>query len=366
MSIIIIGCGLSGVVIADRITSQLKKKVTIIEKRDHIGGNCYDYIDEETGIRINKYGAHIFHTNNERVWEYINKFSEWIRYEHKVLSKVDDMLVPIPVNCTTINAINNTQMTPGEAKIWLESKQETYDKIENSEQMAKSKIGNTLYDKLIKHYTFKQWNKYPEMLDKSVLERIPIRYDFNPNYFNDKYQALPKYGYTYFFKKLLDNPLITVHLNTNYVKNDNDIVIYTGPIDHYFADKGLPKLEYRSILFDIKHYDIPYFQTNSVINYPSKDTTYTRSVEYKHFTNQYNFIKNKTVVVSETTTDDGEPYYPVPNNQNKQLYEKYREYALLESNVYFVGRLANYKYYNMDEAINNALLFADKFNTENK
>ena len=252
---LVVGCGLSGAVIAERIANILNDKVTIIEKREHIGGNCYDYINKETNILINKYGAHLFHTNNEDVWHYINKFDKWIRWEHKVLTFTDDKFVPMPVNITTINELCEENLqNENDVNKWLEINQIKYDTINNSEEMAKSRIGNKLYDKLIKDYTFKQWNKYPNELDKSVLERIPIRPNFDSRYFNDKYQVLPHKGYTDFFEKLLDNKNIDIKLNTDYFEyiqkknNHYYVIIFTGPIDSYFKD--LKKLEYRSI--DIK------------------------------------------------------------------------------------------------------------------
>ena len=364
---LIVGCGLSGAVVAERIANVLNEKVLIIEKRNHIGGNCYDYFDKETGILINKYGAHLFHTNYENVWEYINKFSEWQRWEHKVLAYVEDKFVSIPVNITTVNELCGVNLkTEEEMRIWLEKNQEKYDKIVNSEQMAKSRIGEELYNKLIKEYTFKQWGKYPEELDKSVLERIPIRANFDTRYFSDKYQALPKKGYTDFFMNLLKNDNIEIKLDTDFLKfrRENDLtqfkkIIYTGPIDAYFNNYDkIDKLEYRSINFKIKKcFNMNYYQPNSVVNYPEKEYPYTRIVEYKHFLNQKS---RHTVVVSETTSDIGEPFYPVPNKRNLELYEKYRKMADEEENVYFLGRLANYKYFNMDEAIKNALDFFEK------
>lgn len=357
---LIVGCGLSGVVIAERIANKLNKRVTIIEKRDHIGGNCYDYIDEETNILINKYGAHLFHTNNEEVWKYVNQFDKWTRWEHKVLTFTDNKFVSIPVNITTINELCDENLqTESDVHKWLAENQIKYDAINNSEEMAKSRIGVKLYDKLIKDYTFKQWNKYPNELDKSVLERIPIRPNFDTRYFNDKYQALPHKGYTHFFEQILDNSNIEVKLNTDYfeyIKNNAyDLVIFTGPVDSYFPD--LEKLEYRSIDFNIERIkDTNFYQPNSVVNYPSIDVPYTRIVEYKHFLNQQS---NDTIIVSENTNDHGEPYYPVPNKKNLDLYEKYKVLAKNEEdkNVFFVGRLANYKYFNMDEAILNSLNF---------
>jgi UDP-galactopyranose mutase len=367
MKYLIVGCGLSGVVIAERIANILNNKVTIIEKRDHIGGNCYDYIDIETGIRINKYGAHIFHTNDEKIWKYINQFDKWIRWEHKVLSYVDNKYVTIPANITTVNELcNESLQTENEMKEWLNKNKIEYENITNSEESAKSIMGNLLYEKLIKNYTFKQWNKYPKELDKSILHRIPIHSNFDTRYFKDKFQALPHKGYTHFFKKILDNKNIEVKLNidyNDYIKENNnyDIIIYTGPIDSYF--KHLEKLEYRSIDFKIQTIkNMNFYQPNCVINYPNLDVPYTRIVEYKHFLNQKS---NDTIIVSEITTDIGEPYYPVLNEKNLNLYEEYKKLAIdaEKNNVFFIGRLANYKYFNMDQAIKNSLdFFENKLN----
>ena len=359
---LVIGCGLSGAVIAEQIASILKEPVVIIEKSNHIGGNCHDYIDEETGILCNLYGPHIFHTNNKEVWDYINKFDEWIRWEHKVLSRVDNQFVPIPVNITTVNLLcNECIQTQEEMNEWLCKNQIKNFDIKNSEDMALSRIGHDLYQKLIKEYTFKQWNKYPAELDKEVLQRIPIRNSFDTRYFSDKYQALPKNGYTNFIKNLLNNDLIDIKLNTDFneFKKINDLsiykkIIYTGPIDRYFEHHNLKKLEYRSIEF-IKevHKNTNFYQPNSVINYPEKSVPFTRITEYKHFLNQQS---EHTIIFKEITNDYGEPYYPIPNKENKDLYEKYKELADKEDNVIFIGRLANYKYFNMDEAIFNSLL----------
>jgi UDP-galactopyranose mutase len=357
---LIVGAGLSGAVLAERIATQLDCKVTILEKRTHIGGNCYDYIDPETGILINKYGAHLFHTNNKQVWDYIQQFDSWIRWEHKVMSYVDGKYVSIPVNITTINELcGESLQTEQEAHHWLKTQQIQYDTITNSEEMAKSRVGAVLYEKLIKDYTFKQWNKYPAELDKSVLERIPIRPNFDSRYFTDKYQALPHKGYTHFFERLLNHNHIEIQLNTDFFdyKGEHDVVIFTGPIDSYF--QGLEKLEYRSIDFTIRRFkNMNFFQPNSVVNYPSNEVPYTRIVEYKHFLNQQS---DHTIIVSETTNDTGEPYYPVPNQKNQELYKQYKALAEKEEskNIFFLGRLANYKYFNMDEAIANSLDFFD-------
>jgi len=363
--ILIVGCGLSGVVIAERFSNLMNKKVLIIDKRDHIGGNVYDYIDEDTNILMNKYGAHLFHTNSERVWEYINKFDKWVRWDHQVLGKIDDKIFPIPVNINTVNTLcEENILNTEEMDSWLENNQVKYENIDNSEKMGKSRVGNILYEKIFKDYTYKQWNKFPEELDPSVLARIPIRNDFDNRYFSDRYQVLPEKGYTNFIKNILDNKNITTLLNTDYFEfiKSNSIdnfehVIYTGPIDAFYEKNGLEKLEYRSINFEIeKHFDVNYYQTGSVINYPEKMIPYTRIVEYKHFLNQES---KDTVIVKEITTDVGEPYYPVPNKKNLELYEKYKKLTLEEKKVHFLGRLANYKYFNMDAAILNALEYFD-------
>ena len=240
--ILIVGCGLSGVVIADQFANILNKKVLIIDKRDHIGGNIYDYKDEDTGILMSKYGAHLFHTNNERVWSYVNKFTEWIRWDHIVLGNVDDKLINIPVNINTVNTLCNENIKNSEEmNEWLLNNQVKYENINNGEEMAKSRVGEILYNKIFKDYTYKQWNRYPEDLDASVLARIPVRNNLDNRYFDDRYQALPKYGYTEFIKNILNNKNIEVKLNTDYFEfiKDNNIkfeeIIYTGPIDHYYS-----------------------------------------------------------------------------------------------------------------------------------
>jgi UDP-galactopyranose mutase len=362
---LVVGCGISGITAAERIAS-LGKRVLILEKRDHIGGNCYDYIDPKTGILVNKYGAHLFHTNNKQVWDYINRFSKWIRWEHQVLSYVEGQFIPIPVNITTVNRLCGQNLQNSEEMDrWLSKNQVKYDKIENSEQMAKSRVGETLFSKMFEPYTQKQWNKPAKELAPSVLARIPVRNDFNVRYFSDKYQALPEKGYTELFKNMLDHPLIDVRLGVDFleIKRNYDLskytIIYTGPVDRYF-DTCYGNLEYRSIDFNLKRYKMNFFQPNSVVNYPELKYPFTRRVEYKHFLNQKSPY---TVVVSESTIDHGEPYYPVPTKRNLELHEKYRKLMKKEKNVFFVGR-GTYKYYNMDQAVESALdLFTTSFST---
>lgn len=373
---LIVGAGLSGAVVARDIAERLNKEVLVIDKRHHIGGNCYDYRDEETGILMNMYGAHIFHTSSERVWLYVQRFAKWKRWDHQVVSKLDNnMIVPFPVNITTVNKIFNESIQNETEMIeWLKNECVTNDTPIHSADVAKSRIGVRLYDILVKDYTFKQWGKYPEELAPSVLARIPYRTNTDARYFTDKYQALPAEGYTKFFESLLDHKNIKIICGQDFFKNgwkqraeesnEFEAIIYTGPIDQYFSDKNEEKLEYRSINFQIERPDVcgAFYQINSVVNYPSLSVPWTRIVEYKHFLEQQ-VQSPKTIIVKEITTNEGEPYYPVPNERNQQLYERYRLLAQKEErvkSVYFLGRLANYKYFNMDQAILNALEFVDR------
>lgn len=360
--IVVIGAGISGAVLAERYAST-GKKVLVLEKRNHIAGNCYDYIDSN-GILVSKYGAHLFHTNDEEVWQYVNQFADWYEWEHKVLAKVDGQLVPVPVNINTVNKLFKLNIrTEKEMEDWLNAHRPRLLNVQNGKDAALSRVGWVLYEKMFRHYTKKQWDKYPEELDASVLNRIPVRTNFDDRYFTDKYQALPKGGYTAMFKKILSHPNITVKLSTDYFDVKPKIsgyekLFYTGPIDRFFDFKHSlkEKLEYRSINFVTETVNKEYYQENSVVNYPGKDVGFTRIIEYKHFGNQQS---KRTTVVKEFTVDEGEPYYPVPNERNQRIYDKYRAEAEKLMDVYFVGRLANYKYFNMDQAFKNAL---DLFN----
>ena len=364
--VVIIGAGISGAVLAERYAS-IGKKVLVIEKRNHIAGNCYDYIDDNQ-ILVSKYGAHLFHTNAEDVWSYVNRFSEWYRWEHKVLAKVDNKLVPIPVNITTVNSLFGLKLsTEKEMEDWLEANRIPIENPKDGCEAVLNKVGMKLYEKMFRHYTKKQWDKYPEELHASVLERIPVRNNFDDRYFSDKYQALPTGGYTKLFERILNHENIELLLGTDYFDIAKDIsgfkkLFYTGPIDRFFEFKHslYEKLEYRSINFVSETVDIDFFQENSVVNYPGTEVAFTRIIEYKHFGNQKS---KKTTIVREFTVDEGEPYYPVPNAKNQEIYSKYKEEAEKLNNVYFVGRLANYKYFNMDEAFKNAL---DLFNSLEK
>lgn len=362
--IVIIGAGISGATLAERYAA-MGKKVLILEKRDHIGGNCYDYYNEE-GLLVSKYGAHLFHTCYKDVWEYVQRFSEWYPYEHRVLGNIDGKLVPIPVNITTVNKLFGLHIKTEEEMIkWLCSVQVKNDNPKNSEEIALSRVGKALYEKIFKYYTKKQWNKWPSELDPLVCSRIPVRTNFDNRYFTDTYQALPKGGYTQMFKHMLDNPNITVLLDTDYFDIREELsgyekLFYTGPIDQFFDFKYSlgEQLEYRSINFVWETYNKEYYQENSVVNYPALDVPFTRIVEYKYFTGQKH---PKTTISKEFSVDfvpgENDPYYPVPNPRNQEIYSLYQKAAMREeeNGIYFVGRLANYKYFNMDQAFKNAL-----------
>jgi UDP-galactopyranose mutase len=364
--IVVIGAGISGATIAERYAS-MGASVLVLEKRDHIGGNCYDYFNED-GILVSRYGAHLFHTNYDDVWRYVNRFSTWYPHEHRVLARVDGKLVPIPVNITTVNALFNLQITnEEEMQRFLDEVQIKNPNPKNGEEAALARVGRVLYEKMFKHYTKKQWDRYPHELDASVLQRIPVRTNFDDRYFEDKYQALPLHGYTKVFEAMLSHPNIEVRLNTDYfnVKYSSEVkgcrkLFYAGPIDRFFDYRHSleRKLQWRSIRFEWMTLHQEYFQDNSVVNYPDPaDGDFTRIVEYKHFTGQKH---PRTTISREYTTDQGDPYYPVPNPENEAVYQRYREEADKLSDVHFVGRLANYKYFNMDQAFKNALDLFDR------
>jgi UDP-galactopyranose mutase len=320
-------------------------------------------VDEETGIRVNKYGAHLFHTKHKRAWDYIKQYSEWTPYEHKVLAFVDDKHVPIPVNIDTVNALFDLQMnSTEEMDQWLCSVQIPFENPNNSEEMALSRVGDSLYNKIFKPYTFKQWGKLPNELGPEVLARIPVRNNHDDRYFSDEYQALPSHGYTAVFEEMLRHPNIVIRLNTDYFSVKDTLkcgrTYFTGPIDAYYAHLGWEKLEYRSLDFERTVVrNIGFYQPNSVVNHPSESEPFTRIVEYKHFLNQQS---PHTVLFHEYSKSGGEPYYPVPNLKNKALYAKYQQLAAEETSITFVGRLANYRYFDMDQTIMNALEMFDK------
>lgn len=370
--LIIVGAGLSGSVFAER-AQQNGLTSLIIDKRDHIGGNCFDYVDSK-GFLINKYGVHIFHTKSPIVWDYVRKFSKFTKYAHRVVGKVKDVngtykMVPIPPIIRTVNSLFGINMTTEkEMEKWLEKSRPNLHGVtpRNGEEMSMSRVGRDLYEMIFKPYTKKQWDKWPSELDASVLARLPFRLNNDDRYFDDPFQALPAEGYTKMFENMiLKSDNIDVRLSVDYFKVKHvlprhKVLVFTGPIDAYFSNSGMPPLEYRSIVFEHEYLKPPggYFQPNLMVNYPGSEFKWTRIAEYKHSPNQPKGVKESpwTLIVKEYSTDKGDPYYPVPNERNQQLYEKYKAMSMnLTSDVVFVGRLASYKYFNMDQAILNAL-----------
>lgn len=355
---LIVGAGFAGSVLAERLASQANKKILLIDKRTHIGGNAYDYYNDD-GILVHKYGPHIFHTNSKEVFDYLSQFTNWRPYEHRVLASVDGMLVPIPINLDTINKLYGLQLSSSELEAFLNAKVEKRDRIISSEDAVVSKVGKELYEKFFKGYTIKQWGIDPSDLDASVAARIPTRYNRDDRYFTDVFQAMPAKGYTSMFSKMLEHPNIHILLNADY-KDIEDAVfykkmIYTGPIDYYF-NYCFGKLPYRSLAFKFETFDKNTFQKTGTVNYPNEHP-FTRITEFKYLTGQ---VHSKTSVVYEFPQSEGDPYYPIPRSENALLYKKYQELAKESKDVYFVGRLATYKYYNMDQVVAQALTMFKK------
>ena len=350
---LIVGAGFAGSVLAERLASGSGKKVLIIDRRPHIGGNAYDYHNEE-GILIHKYGPHIFHTNSHEVFNYLSKFTEWRPYEHRVLASVDGQLLPLPINLNTINQLYGLNLSAFELEDFFKRVAEPCEKITTSEDVVVSKVGRELYEKFFRNYTRKQWDYDPSELDASVTSRVPIRYNRDNRYFSDTYQVMPQHGYTRMFEQLLDHPNIKIMLNTDYQEIIDMVsyreLIFTGPVDEYFGFI-YGKLPYRSLDFQFKTLNEEQHQPVAVINYPN-EYPYTRVTEFKHLTGQNH---PKTTLVYEYPTINGDPYYPIPRPENAQLYARYQALAAQKPGVYFAGRLATYKYYNMDQVVAQAL-----------
>lgn len=354
----VVGAGFAGSVVAERLARGLRKKVLIIDKRNHIGGNAYDHYNEE-GILVHKYGPHIFHTNSQEIFEYLSQFTEWRPYEHRVLASVDGQLLPIPINLTTVNQLYGLNLTSFEMEKFLCEVAEPRAAVRTSEDVVVSRVGRDLYEKFFRNYTRKQWGMDPSELDAAVTARVPVRTNRDNRYFADRFQAMPRHGYTRMFENMLDHPNIKVMLNVDYHEIQDEIpfgeMIYTGPVDEFF-DFRYGKLPYRSLEFKHETINTPVFQSAPVINYPNEHL-YTRITEFKYLTGQEH---PKTSIVYEYPRDSGDPYYPVPRPENAELYNKYKALADDLPNVHFVGRLATYKYYNMDQVVGQALTLVKK------
>ena len=350
---LIVGAGFAGSVMAERLAADAGKKVLIIDKRNHIGGNAYDHHDE-AGVLIHKYGPHIFHTNSREVFEYLSRFTDWRQYQHRVQASVDGQLLPIPINLSTINQMYGLKLTSFELNDFFEKLAEKRPAIKTSEDVIINRVGRELYDKFFRNYTRKQWGMDPSELDSSVTARVPVRTNRDDRYFTDTYQSMPLLGYTKMFERMLAHPNIHILLNSDYrdirTLVPHQRLIYCGPVDEYF-DYCFGKLPYRSLRFEWETRDVPIAQQAPVVNYPN-DHLYTRVTEFKYLSGQEH---PKTTLVYEYPTDEGDPYYPVPTAANAELYAKYQALAEATPEVQFLGRLGTYKYYNMDQVVAQAL-----------
>ncbi|UUF00318.1 UDP-galactopyranose mutase [Xanthomonas hortorum pv. pelargonii] len=352
---LIIGAGFAGSVLAERLAAGLGKRVLVVDRRPHIGGNAYDFHDD-AGVLIHRYGPHIFHTNAQRIVDYLSNFTQWRPYAHRVLAQVGEQQVPIPINMTTLNRLYGLQLaTEHDAAAFLASRAEPVADIQTSEDVVINQVGRELYETFFRGYTRKQWGLDPSQLDKSVTSRVPTRTNDDDRYFTDTFQQMPLHGYTRMFERMLDHPNIKVMLNTDYreIRDelDYDQLVYSGPVDEYF-DYCYGKPPYRSLKFEHSTVDQEHFQAVATVNYPAEDVAYTRITEYKHLTGQQH---PKTSLTHEYPSADGDPYYPIPRAENAALYRRYERLAAETPNVTFLGRLGTYKYYNMDQVVGQAL-----------
>jgi UDP-galactopyranose mutase len=352
---LIVGAGFAGSVLAERLARGSGKRVLLIDRRPHIGGNAYDRLDD-AGILIHQYGPHIFHTNSDEVFQYLSRFTKWRPYEHRVRASVNGQLMPIPINRTTLNLLYGQNLqSEADAAALLASMAEPLSAIQTSEDVVVSSVGRDLYEKFFRGYTRKQWGLDPSALDKSVAARVPARTNTDDRYFTDKIQAMPMHGYTQMFENMLDHPNITRELGADFmdVRNEHiyDKIIFTGPIDEYFSHR-YGKLPYRSLRFRHETLNKEWLQDVAVVNYPDEQIPFTRITEYKHLTGQ---SSPRTSVTYEYPCSEGDYYYPVPRPENQALYKKYEALSRATNDVTFAGRLGTYKYYNMDQVVGQAL-----------
>ncbi|WP_166749556.1 UDP-galactopyranose mutase [Xanthomonas cannabis] len=352
---LIVGAGFAGSVLAERLAAGLGKRVLVVDKRPHIGGNAYDFHDD-AGVLIHRYGPHIFHTNAQRIVDYLSNFTQWRPYEHRVLAQVGEQQVPIPINMTTLNRLYGLQLTSeDEAAAFLASRAEPVADIRTSEDVVINQVGRELYETFFRGYTRKQWGLDPSQLDKSVTARVPTRTNDDDRYFTDTFQQMPLHGYTRMFERMLDHPNIKVMLNTDFREIRDELeydqLVYSGPVDEYF-DYCYGKLPYRSLRFEHSTVEQERFQAVATVNYPAEDVAYTRITEYKHLTGQQH---PSTSLTHEYPSAEGDPYYPIPRAENAELYRRYERLAAETPNVTFLGRLGTYKYYNMDQVVGQAL-----------
>ncbi|WP_156257042.1 UDP-galactopyranose mutase [Sandarakinorhabdus oryzae] len=350
---LIVGAGFAGSVLAERLASQRGERVLVVDRRPHIAGNAYDHFND-AGLLVHRYGPHIFHTNSDAILDHLSQFTGWRPYEHRVLGEVDGMRVPIPINLDTINRLYGLDLTSDELTAWFAARAEPVERIETSEDVVVSVVGRELYEKFFQGYTRKQWGLDPSQLDKSITARVPIRTNRDDRYFTDTHQCMPDRGYTRMFERMLDHPNIAVMLNCDY-RSIVDMIphrrlIYTGPIDEFY-DYRFGRLPYRSLRFVHETLDQAQALPTGTVNYPQTED-FTRISEYKHMTGQQH---PQTAITREYPSATGDPYYPILRPENQALFKRYEALAMAEPNTYFVGRLATYRYYNMDQVTGQAL-----------
>ncbi len=352
---LVVGAGFAGSVMAERLAADSGKRVLVIDRRDHIGGNAFDHYDE-AGILVHRYGPHIFHTNSQEIVDYLSRFTAWRPYEHRVLADIDGLRVPMPINRTTLNRLYDLDLaTDQAAEDYFASRAEPVETIKTSADVVVSKVGRELYELFFRGYTRKQWGMDPSELDKSVTARVPTRTNADDRYFTDSFQAMPANGYTAMFAKMLDHPRIDIELGVTFeevrARVSFDQLVFTGPVDEYFGHCH-GKLPYRSLEFRHETVDKEWFLPVATVNYPSEDVPFTRITEYKHLTGQK---AAQTSITYEYPCADGDPYYPIPRPENEALFKQYEALAKNAPEVLFVGRLATYRYYNMDQVVGQAL-----------
>lgn len=352
-SILVVGAGFAGSVVA-RELADAGYSAVVVDRRPHIAGNAYDERDA-SGVLIHRYGPHIFHTNSERIFQYLSRFTEWLPYEHRVRGVVDGREYPFPINRDTLNQLYGLSLDEAGAAAYFEQVREPCDPVATSEDVVLNSVGRDLYEKFFLNYTRKQWGLEPSQLKAGVAARIPVRTNTDDRYFTDTFQAMPLYGYTRMFENMLDHPNIEVRLGVDFKDVQEEVdprhVVYSGPIDAFYNYR-FGRLPYRSLRFEHEHLaDVPQYQSVGTVNYPN-DHAYTRITEFKHLTGQEH---SGTSIVREYPQGEGDPYYPIPREENEALFKQYEQLAQAESDVTFVGRLAQYRYYNMDQVVGAAL-----------
>jgi len=370
--LVVVGSGFFGLTIAERCASELDLKVLVIERRYHLGGNAYSEKDPETGIEVHKYGTHLFHTSNKRVWDYVNRFTDFTGYQHRVFGKYQGQVYSLPMNLGLINQFFGKSHTPDEARALIAEQAAEIETgtARNLEEKGISLIGRPLYEAFIKGYTAKQWQTDPTELSADIITRLPVRYTFDNRYFNDTYEGLPVDGYTAWLERMADHPNIEVRVDTDFFdpeKFDADAykgtvpIVYTGPVDEYFGHSE-GRLSWRTVDLEAETLDVDDFQGTGVVNYNDQEVPFTRILEFKHLHPERTYLPGKTIVVHEYSRfaeDEDEPYYPTNTAEDRAKLRKYRDLAKEEPMVLFGGRLGTYKYLDMHMAIGSALSMYD-------